>query len=623
MVIKTWVLGLICTSNVVSAAALEDLSASLPPPDEMLYAGEDKVAGFGYTDLPLKETPARVEILDGEELRAYGYRDLGEALETLAGLYVMEVPGREGPGATVTMRGADGGEVLLLIDDVPVGSLVYGWYDLLVVPLETVDRVEVIYGPDAARYGDGALAGVIHVYTMKGPRESARSQLSAADGSFDTERYRFNFGMTTRGIDLFFGGNRLFGHEPNTRERISLYNIDARVAHRWGSGNADLSWGAYRRRTPVLERYKWDVSSAPGEQHDHGDRFRGRLNFGPGSGSVGLSGYYRREFLRYDDVYAGLVYAERAREANGTLTYTLPHGAGAAATWRAGGTYRQDMHSRADGTALSAAFVEDYRAPFPLRVRLGAAYDYYRGIGGAFSPDTRVSFFPYGWLTVYCGYSAGVRFPPLGFVNKGADDGSVEKNRSVEGGAKFFAKGYLTTGASVFRDVTEQAWLPDEEIRVNKLNRLGGEVWAEGRLPLKVFYWGASYGRTDVEYDGGKPVSYKPADTAFGRFGYRQRLFRGDMTVRAEVTANYVGRRRAYGYENYGSFKVKYGEKTYLGDLPAYWLVGAHFSVTVVSFEVFVDIENINRSTDYWARPEYHLPAGTRTYVGFVWTMYD
>ena len=84
MVAKTWVVGLICLGNAVSAAALEDLSAPLPPPDEMLYAGEDKVAGFGYTSTPLKETPARVEILDGEELRAYGYRDLGEALETLA-----------------------------------------------------------------------------------------------------------------------------------------------------------------------------------------------------------------------------------------------------------------------------------------------------------------------------------------------------------------------------------------------------------------------------------------------------------------------------------------------------------------------------------------------------------
>jgi len=623
MVIKTWVVGLICTGNVVSAVALEDLSAPLPPPDEMLYAGEDEVAGFGYTDTSLKETPARVEILDGEELRAYGYRDLGEALETLAGLYVMEVPGREGPGATVTMRGADPGEVLLLIDDVPLGNLVYGWYDLLVVPLETVDRVEVIYGPDAARYGDAAPAGVIHVYTMKGPRESARSQLSAADGSFDTERYRFNFGMTTRGIDLFFGGNRLFGHEPNTRERISLYNIDARIAHRWDSGDVDLSYGTYRRRTPVLERYEWDVPSAPGEQHDYGDRFRGLLNFGLGPGSVGLSGYYRREFLRYDDVYTGLIYAERAREANGTLTYTLPHAASAAATWRAGGTYRDDVHSRTDGTILSAAFVEDYRAPFPLRVRLGAAYDYYRGIGGVFDPDIRCSFFPYGWLTVYGGYSAGVRFPTLGFTGKGVGDGAVEKNRSVEGGVKLFAKGHLTAGASVFRDVTERAWLSDEEVRVGELNRLGGELWAEGRLPLEVFYWGASYSRANVEYDGGKAVSYKPSDTAFGRFGYRQNLFRGDMTIRAEVTANYVGRRRAYGYEDYGSFKVKYGEKTYLGDLPAYWLLGAHFSATVVSFEVFVDLENVNRSADYWARPEYRLPAGMRTYVGFVWTMYD
>ncbi len=93
--------------------------------------------------------------------------------------------------------------------------------------------------------------------------------------------------------------------------------------------------------------------------------------------------------------------------------------------------------------------------------------------------------------------------------------------------------------------------------------------------------------------------------------------------MRAEATANYVGPRRAYGYKNHGSFKVKYDRKTYLGDLPAYWLAGVHFSVTVVSFELFVDMENVNRSRDYRVRPEYHMPAGSRTYVGFTWTMFD
>jgi outer membrane receptor protein involved in Fe transport len=623
MVVKNRFVVFLYLATAVSATTPGDLSPPLPPPGEMLYAGEDIVAGFGYGDTSLRETPARVEIIGGEEIRAYGYRDLGEALETLAGLYVMEVPGRESPGATVTMRGADPGQVLLLIDDVPVGNLLYGWHDLLTVPLETVDHVEVIYGPDAVRYGDGTLAGAVHVYTMKGPRESARSQLSAADGSFDTERYRFNFGMTTRGVDLFFGGNRLFGHEPNTGERISLYNIDGRVAYRWVSGDADVSYGMYRRRTPVLDRYKWDVSSAPGEQQEHADRLRGRVRFGFGPGSFGVTGYYRREFLRFDDVFAGFNYAERGREANGTLVYSLPHGAASAANWRLAGTYRQDLHSRHGGTVLSVAFVEDYRAPFPLRFRVGAAYDYYKNVGGVFSPDARVSFLPSDWVTVYGGYSAGVRFPALGFINRNVGGETVEKNRNLEVGVKVFAKGHLTAGVSAYRDLAEQAWLPDKEIRADKLERLGGEVWAEGRLPIDVFCWGVSYGRANVEYDGGKRVSYKPADTAFGRFGYLQRLFRGDMVLRAEVTANYVGPRLAYGYKNHGSFKVKYDRKTYLEDLPAYWLLGTHFSVTVISVEVFVDMENINRTADYWVRPEYHMPAGVRTYVGFLWTMYD
>lgn len=68
-------------------------------------------------------------------------------------------------------------QVLVLIDGVPVNSVMLGLADVSAISAAQVERIEVLRGPFSALYDSGALGGVISITTAKpgGPEVSARA----------------------------------------------------------------------------------------------------------------------------------------------------------------------------------------------------------------------------------------------------------------------------------------------------------------------------------------------------------------------------------------------------------------------------------------------------------------
>jgi vitamin B12 transporter len=101
-------------------------------------------------------------VLSAEEFAAA--RSVGEALERVPGLDV-RFQGGQGQLATAQLRGARANQVLVLIDGQPVAPGAAA--DLSGIPLQVVERVEVLRGPEAARFGAGALGGVVNFITRQ------------------------------------------------------------------------------------------------------------------------------------------------------------------------------------------------------------------------------------------------------------------------------------------------------------------------------------------------------------------------------------------------------------------------------------------------------------------------
>jgi outer membrane cobalamin receptor len=108
-------------------------------------------------------------------------QSLGEVLERLPGVDA-RYDGGAGQLAMLQVRGARAEQVLVLVDGAPVG---YGSTDLSQIPLGAVARVELLRGPQAARFGTGALGGVLNIITQAPPKaRAAASEAPPLDASW-------------------------------------------------------------------------------------------------------------------------------------------------------------------------------------------------------------------------------------------------------------------------------------------------------------------------------------------------------------------------------------------------------------------------------------------------------
>ena len=120
-----------------------------------------------------------VRVIDRRVIEASTARSLPEILAREAGLQ-MSANGGLGQNTSVFIRGTNGRHALLLVDGVRIGSATAGTAPWEAVPLNLVERIEVLQGPASALYGADAAGGVVQVFTRKG-----RSLSPAAQGFLD------------------------------------------------------------------------------------------------------------------------------------------------------------------------------------------------------------------------------------------------------------------------------------------------------------------------------------------------------------------------------------------------------------------------------------------------------
>jgi len=90
-----------------------------------------------------------------------------------------------GKATSVTLRGTNSDHVLVLVDGVKVGSATLGLAMFHNMPVEQIERIEIVRGPRSSLYGSEAIGGVIQIFTRKGGGEFTPT-LSLGAGSHNT-----------------------------------------------------------------------------------------------------------------------------------------------------------------------------------------------------------------------------------------------------------------------------------------------------------------------------------------------------------------------------------------------------------------------------------------------------
>ena len=204
--------------------------------------------------LPQKERNiARdITIIPDSTLRQNEGLGLSELLSRQAGIQIQGAGQTPGSVKTVYMRGASASKVLILLDGVPVyePSAIGSSFDLNLIQLSNVERIEILRGGQSTLYGSDAMSGVINIITRKSEDEGLSPQAGLVIGSFG--QVRANLGIGNRfanGLSSFIGGNweqsnGISSAEINTGEAekdgYTNRQLRASLGKKWGSWNAEM-----------------------------------------------------------------------------------------------------------------------------------------------------------------------------------------------------------------------------------------------------------------------------------------------------------------------------------------------------------------------------------------------
>ncbi|SIQ69899.1 outer membrane receptor for ferrienterochelin and colicins [Paracoccus thiocyanatus] len=150
------------TALCTPALALAQEGADVVELDTVIVTSASSIA------TSVQDAPASITVIDQSDIQAKGARHLQDVLRTVPGLNLTR--GNDG-NSQVSFRGLSSNRTLTLIDGKRVSSrntfARHYQGDLQIVPLDAIERIEVVRGPMSTLYGSDAMGGVINIITKK------------------------------------------------------------------------------------------------------------------------------------------------------------------------------------------------------------------------------------------------------------------------------------------------------------------------------------------------------------------------------------------------------------------------------------------------------------------------
>ncbi|HZR37874.1 MAG TPA: TonB-dependent receptor [Nevskia sp.] len=155
--------------------------------DQPTTLGEIRVSA-SRSDSRLQDLPVSATVLDRQDIERTPAQSLDQLLLAVPGINLPEPPSfAQHPTAdSVSMRGLGGIRTLVLLDGVPLNDAFFGYVQWNQVPLDAIERIEVMRGGASSLWGTYAMGGVINIVTR--PPQGNAASLSAGYGSYGTSQ---------------------------------------------------------------------------------------------------------------------------------------------------------------------------------------------------------------------------------------------------------------------------------------------------------------------------------------------------------------------------------------------------------------------------------------------------
>lgn len=370
-----------------------------------------EVTSVSKKEQKLSRTASAIFVITQEDIRRSGATNIPDLLRMVPGLDVAQVNGSTWAISSRGFNDEAANKLLVMIDGRTVYSPLFNgvFWDAQQVPLEMIDRIEVIRGPGAAVWGANAVNGVINIITKKAS-DTQGGLISGGAGTYEqgfgTAQYGGRLGSDTyyRVFMNAFNRNHLIGLTgQNGQDDWDAYRTGFRVDTKFGAKDSFTVQGdayngsegevvaavtSFQPPQPQILKLRqnfggwdllsrWDRNISPSSKTTlqvYFDRTnRGDPTYGEGRDTVDVD--FQHDFAWSDrqDFVWGLGYRATSDNIRGTV--------------------RVSFNPPSETDQLFSSFVQDEIAVVPRRVYLtiGAKLEHNHFSGFGLQPNARVT----------------------------------------------------------------------------------------------------------------------------------------------------------------------------------------------------------------------------------------
>lgn len=189
--------------KIFSVAALVVSSQLFAQQDSLPKSMDEVVITANRFPQKLSGTGKHLTVISHEEILQSGGKDMAQVLNETAGIIVNGAGSNPGKDKSLFLLGATSAYTLVLLDGVPLNDPtgVGGTFDIRLLPLENVERIEILKGSQSTLYGSNAVAGVINIISKKPAGTRPRLNGLLTYGSYNSMKGNAGISQKTKWVD--------------------------------------------------------------------------------------------------------------------------------------------------------------------------------------------------------------------------------------------------------------------------------------------------------------------------------------------------------------------------------------------------------------------------------------
>jgi len=165
---------------------------------------EEVVVTASRTEQPISKVIGSVTVITREQIEQRQAQSLQELLRGELGIDITN-QGGQGKISNIFMRGANSNQTVILLDGQRLDSATSGTTRIEFIPVDQIERIEIVRGPRSSLYGSDAMGGIIQIFT----RKNEGMNTSVSTGSYATHGLSTGYGLENDKLRLKLNGTYL------------------------------------------------------------------------------------------------------------------------------------------------------------------------------------------------------------------------------------------------------------------------------------------------------------------------------------------------------------------------------------------------------------------------------